>query len=240
MQRGVIMAASAIGQGFGGNYAGGVSFGNNAVNGKDAVGSESNLRNTISRLERERDKYKKENELSKSDVLDKKIGNLDDRIENLQKRLDRMKSEEDNGECETCKNRKYQDESDDPSVSFQTASKISKGGAEAAVRSHEYEHVNHNQAKADREGKEIVYQSVIIKHGICPECGDTYVAGGETTTVTRSKPQAQEVQQAQQGQQTEQAQQGQQPQPPERSDERFSVGLRDMEQSMGNLLNMLV
>lgn len=209
------MAASAIGQGFGGNFAGGILFGNNVANGKNAVGSESNLRDTISRLEQERDKYKKENEQSKSDILDRKIGNLEDRISNLQKRLDKIKSEENNGECETCKNRKYQDESDDPSVSFQTASKISKGGAEAAVRGHEYEHVNHNQAKADREGKEIVYQSVIIKHGICPECGDTYVAGGETTTVTRDKPQ-------------------------ERTDERFNVGLTDMQQNMGNLLNMLV
>ena len=206
------MAATAIGQG---NNFTGISFGSNTANGKKAVGSESNLRDTISRLEQERDKYKKENEQSKSDILDKKIGNLENRIENLQKRLDKMKSKEDNGECETCKNRRYQDESDDPSVSFQTASKISKGGAEAAVRGHEYEHVNHNQAKADREGKEIVYQSVVIKHGICPECGDTYVAGGETTTVTRDKPQT-------------------------HTDERFNVGLTDMQQNMGNLLNMLV
>lgn len=207
------MAAAAIGQG--GNFAGGVLFGNNAANGKGAVGSESNLRDTISRLEQERDKYKKENEQSKSDILDRKIGNLENRISNLQKRLDRIKSEEDNGECETCKNRKYQDESDDPGVSFKSASKISKGGAEAAVRGHEYEHVNRNQAKAEREGKEIVYQSVIIKHGICPECGDSYVAGGETTTVTRTKPQ-------------------------ERTDERFNVGLTDTQQNMGNLLNMVV
>lgn len=206
------MAAAAIGQG--GNFSG-VSFGSGVTGGKNAVGSESNLRDTISRLEQERDKYKKENEQSKSDILDRKIGNLENRIENLQKRLDKIKSEEDNGECETCKNRKYQDESDDPGVSFKSASKIGKGGAEAAVRGHEYEHVNRNQAKAEREGKEIVYQSVIIKHAICPECGDSYVAGGETTTVTRDKPE-------------------------ERTDERFNVGLTDMQQNMGNLLNMLV
>lgn len=118
-------------------------------------------------------------------------------------------------ECETCKNRKYQDGSDDPGVSFKSAAKISKGSAEATVRGHEYEHVNRNQAKADREGKEIVYQSVIIKHGICPECGDVYVTGGETTTVTRDKPQ-------------------------EHTDERFNVGLVDMQQNMGHLLDMLV
>ena len=26
---------------------------------------------------------------------------------------------------------------------------------------------------------------MIIKHAICPECGSTYVSGGETTTVTK-------------------------------------------------------
>lgn len=201
------MAASAIG--FGGNSGAGFDLSVSAGKGK-GVGSESNLRDTISRLEQERDKYRKENEQNKSDILDRKIGNLENRISNLQKRLDKIKAE-DNGECETCKNRKYQDQSDDPGVSFKTASKVSAGGAEAAVRGHEQEHVTRNQAKADREGKEVVYQSVVIKHAICPECGDTYVAGGETTTVTRSKP-----------------------------DERFNVGLVDTQQNMGNLLNMLV
>ncbi len=198
--------AAAIGFGNSGEFNYSVSSGTNG-------GSESNLRDTISRLEQERDKYQKENEQSKSELLDKKINNLENRIDNLQKRLDKIKAE--NGECETCKNRKYQDESDDPGVSFKSAAKVSKGGAEAAVRGHEYEHVSRNQAKADREGKEVVYQSVVIKHGICPECGDTYVAGGETTTVTRDKPQ-------------------------ENTDERFNVGLVDMQQNMGHLLNMLV
>lgn len=201
------MAASAIGFGSSGGFNYSVSSGTDS-------GSESNLRDTINRLEQERDKYRKENEQSKSDLLDKKINNLENRIDNLQKRLDKIKAEDD-GECETCKNRKYQDESDDPGVSFKSAAKVSKGGAEAAVRGHEYEHVSRNQAKADREGKEVVYQSVVIKHGICPECGDTYVTGGETTTVTRDKPQ-------------------------EHTDERFNVGLVDMQQNMGHLLNMLV
>lgn len=205
--RGDIMAASAIGFGNSGGLPISSGLGKR-------LGSESDLRDTISRLEQERDKYRKENEQSKSDLLDRKINNLENRIDNLQKRLDKIKAEDD-GECETCKNRKYQDESDDPGVSFKSAAKVSKGGAEAAVRGHEYEHVSRNQAKADREGKEVVYQSVVIKHGICPECGDTYVTGGETTTVTRDKPQ-------------------------EHTDERFNVGLVDMQQNMGHLLNMLV
>lgn len=206
-------AVGFSGNSFGHGVGNSVGFPSGASNGKN-VNFEDNIRNTIDRLEQERDKYKKENEQNRSDLLDKKIGNLENRIENLQKRLDKIKAEDD-GECETCKNRKYQDESDDPGVSFKSAAKVSKGGAEAAVRGHEQEHVTRNQAKADREGKEVVYQSVVIKRAICPECGDTYVAGGETTTVTRSKPQ-------------------------EQTDERFNVGLVDMQQNMGNLLNMLV
>lgn len=89
-------------------------------------------------------------------------------------------------ECQTCKNRRYQDESNDSSVSYQNPTKISSAAAASAVKAHEMEHVRNNQVKARQEGKEIVSQYVRIKTGICPECGDTYVAGGETVTVTRT------------------------------------------------------
>ncbi|RQD72539.1 MAG: hypothetical protein D5S00_00610 [Tindallia sp. MSAO_Bac2] len=88
-------------------------------------------------------------------------------------------------ECETCENRKYKDDSDDPSVSFQTPTAISPEQAPAAVLAHEYEHVRNEQAKADREGREVVYQSVVLHGGICPDCGKPYISGGETRTVTR-------------------------------------------------------
>lgn len=153
----------------------------------DKPKSKNEIRDTISRLERQRDEYKRQNEENSDALTDKRIKNLENRINNLQSRMDKMKSEDNNGECQTCENRRYQDGSDDPGVSFKSASKIS-GNAEAAVRGHEQEHVSRNRAKADREGKEIVYQSVVIKHAICPECGKNYVAGGETTTVTRTKP----------------------------------------------------
>ncbi|MCL2539202.1 MAG: hypothetical protein FWE66_02575 [Oscillospiraceae bacterium] len=94
-------------------------------------------------------------------------------------------------ECQTCANRRYQDQSDDPGVSFQTPSKISPEAAPSAVMSHELEHVSREKASADREGKEVLSQTVTIKYAICPECGRTYVAGGETRTVTRDKPEAQ-------------------------------------------------
>lgn len=92
----------------------------------------------------------------------------------------------DSFECQTCKNRKYQDGSDDSGVSFQTPTKVDPKAAGAAVRSHEQEHVSRNQAKADREGNEVVSQSVTIHTGICPECGKVFVSGGTTRTVTRS------------------------------------------------------
>lgn len=146
--------------------------------------SKESITDTIARLERERDKLDREDERANSE----RINNLENRIGNLQKRLEKLKSEENDGECETCKNRRYQDASDDPGVSFKSASKIAPGNVGAAVRSHEQEHVVRERAKAEREDREVVSQSVVIKTAICPECGKSYVAGGETTTVTRSKP----------------------------------------------------
>ena len=50
-------------------------------------------------------------------------------------------------ECETCKNRKYQDGSDEM-VSFKSATHISPQSAASAVRSHEQEHVANAYKKA--------------------------------------------------------------------------------------------
>jgi hypothetical protein len=89
-------------------------------------------------------------------------------------------------DCQTCKERKYKDVSDDSSVSFQTPTKLSPGEAEGAVRAHEQQHVSHEQADAKQEGREVVSQNVVIHYDVCPECGRVYVAGGTTTTVTRN------------------------------------------------------
>ena len=91
-------------------------------------------------------------------------------------------------ECQTCKNRKYQDGSDDPGVSFKTPTNVAPEQAAAAVRGHEQEHVVREQAKAQREDRRVVSQSVTIHTEICPECGDVYVSGGTTRTVTKSNP----------------------------------------------------
>lgn len=95
------------------------------------------------------------------------------------------KSRFDSYECETCENRRYQDGSDDSGVSSQTPTKFSPETAAARVRSHEQEHVVRNQAKAEREGDEIVSQSVRLHTDICPECGKVYVSGGVTETTIK-------------------------------------------------------
>jgi len=84
-------------------------------------------------------------------------------------------------ECETCKNRKYQDGSDEM-VSFKAASHVSPGAAGAAVRSHEQEHVSNAYKKASQNNGKVLQASVQIHTSVCPECGRSYVSGGTTST----------------------------------------------------------
>lgn len=93
------------------------------------------------------------------------------------------------GECQTCERRKYQDGSDDPGVSFKTPTNLSPEQAAAAVRGHEQEHVVREQAKAAREDRRVVSQSVTLHTDICPECGRVYVSGGVTRTTTAADTQ---------------------------------------------------
>ena len=88
------------------------------------------------------------------------------------------------GECQTCENRRYVDQSDDSSVSFQTPTKISPGQAASAVASHEREHIANDRAEAEREGRRVVSQSVSMTMASCPECGTMYVSGGSARTVS--------------------------------------------------------
>lgn len=99
----------------------------------------------------------------------------------------------DRNECQTCKNRRYQDGSNDPGVSFKTPGKIDPSASQSRVRAHEYEHVFRERSKALREGREVVSQSVMLHTGICPECGRAYVSGGTTRTVTRKSQELDEI-----------------------------------------------
>ena len=203
---------------------------------ENAPSSKENISSTVAKLEKERDKLKQAQELTSSNVIGKRISNLENRISSLRKRLDRLKAEEDNGECQTCKNRKYRDESDDPGVSFKSASKVDKGAAGAAVRSHEQEHVVRERAKAEREGREVVSQNVVIKTAICPECGSSYVAGGETTTVTRIKVDGagKPVDDVNHAFNEQSFSEG------GNSDERFSVGMYDEQREKGRFFDVTV
>ena len=146
----------------------------------------TNIQRKLPELKKQREEYYNSgSRVTDKSALDNKIASLDRRISTLENRLEKLNDQK--GECETCKNRKYQDGSDDPGVSFKSASKVAPEAAASAVRGHEMEHVYRNRAKAEREGREVVSQSVVLKTGICPECGKAYISGGETKTVTKAK-----------------------------------------------------
>ncbi len=87
-------------------------------------------------------------------------------------------------ECQTCKERKYQDGSDE-NVSFKSAQHISPEAAAARVRGHEQEHVSNAYTKAAQDGGKVINASVSIHTAVCPECGRTYVSGGTTHTMIK-------------------------------------------------------
>lgn len=85
-------------------------------------------------------------------------------------------------ECETCRQRKYQDGSNEGDVSFKAPGHISPQASAGTVRAHEQEHVNNAYEKAAKEGGRVRSATVSLRTEICPECGTSYVAGGETRT----------------------------------------------------------
>lgn len=88
-------------------------------------------------------------------------------------------------ECQTCKNRKYQDGSNEM-VSFKTPGNIRPEESYAKVMAHEKEHVSNAIAEGNEKNKELVSVSVSLKTAICPECGRAYIAGGVTSTTMRT------------------------------------------------------
>lgn len=94
-------------------------------------------------------------------------------------------------ECQTCKNRKYVDGSNEADVSFKTPTHISPRNSAAMVMSHEQMHVSNARQEDGKDNAELVSASVRLKTAVCPECGTTYVAGGVTNTTikyTESNP----------------------------------------------------
>ncbi len=83
-------------------------------------------------------------------------------------------------QCQTCKERKYVDGSNDSNVSFQTPTHISPAASFTAVSAHEQEHVANAYSKGNQEGNRFISASVSLKMAVCPECGTPYISGGTT------------------------------------------------------------
>ncbi len=97
---------------------------------------------------------------------------------------DSLRGKEPGEECQTCKNRKYKDGSNE-NVSFKAASHISPEAAASRVRAHEGKHVANAYSKAAQKGGEVLSVSVRLETAVCPECGKNYVSGGTTSTRIR-------------------------------------------------------
>lgn len=86
--------------------------------------------------------------------------------------------------CLTCQERRYVDQSADGTVSFQMPTNIAPEAAKALIAAHEMEHIANERDNAERNGREVVSESVTIHTAICPECGMIYIAGGQAETIT--------------------------------------------------------
>jgi hypothetical protein len=110
-----------------------------------------------------------------------------------EKKAGRRSSPED---CETCKNRKYQDGSNESNVSFKAPSHISPQSSGAAVRSHENEHVSNAYKSAAQGDGQVLSATVTIHTAVCPECGRSYISGGKTNTMIKYTNESNPYQQA--------------------------------------------
>lgn len=90
------------------------------------------------------------------------------------------------GECQTCKNRKYVDGSNEGDVSFKTPGHIAPETSASTVMSHEMEHVSNAIAEGSKPNKQLVSATVTLHTSVCPECGRVYVSGGTTHTTIRT------------------------------------------------------
>ncbi|MFW5650266.1 MAG: hypothetical protein ACOCNC_02620 [Acetivibrio ethanolgignens] len=95
---------------------------------------------------------------------------------------DAVEKSEKKGECQTCKNRKYVDGSNEGNVSFKTPGHISPEASGAVVMAHEKEHVANAVNEGNKANKELISATVSLQMAVCPECGRAYVAGGTTRT----------------------------------------------------------
>lgn len=106
-----------------------------------------------------------------------KVRGIDPLAENNSPYAEKVKPQE----CQTCKSRKYVDQSDE-NVSYKAPSHISPEASFAAVSAHEQEHVSNAVSTGNQNGNKLISASVTLKMAVCPECGKPYIAGGVTNT----------------------------------------------------------
>ena len=85
-------------------------------------------------------------------------------------------------DCQTCRERKYQDGSNESDVSFKAPGHIAPQASAATVMAHEQQHVSNAYQKAAEKQGRVVSCSVSLHTAVCPECGTVYVSGGTTST----------------------------------------------------------
>ncbi len=78
------------------------------------------------------------------------------------------------------------DGSNEGDVSFKTPGHIDPSQSYGRVMAHEKEHMANAREKTSGGDARLVSASISLKYGVCPECGRTYVAGGETRTLIES------------------------------------------------------
>jgi hypothetical protein len=112
--------------------------------------------------------------------------NKDTENEDVKKDDTKKNGRVDKEECQTCKNRKYVDGSNESDVSFKSPAHINPNNAASVVMGHEQEHMANAIAEGSADNKELVSASITLKTSVCPECGRTYVSGGVTHTTIRT------------------------------------------------------
>jgi len=85
-------------------------------------------------------------------------------------------------ECKTCRERKYQDGSNETDVSFKAPGHIAPEASASTVMAHERMHVANAYQSASQKNGHVVSCSVSLHTSVCPECGRSYVSGGTTST----------------------------------------------------------
>jgi len=78
------------------------------------------------------------------------------------------------------------DGSNEFNVSFKAPGHISPEDSAAKVMAHEQQHVANAIAEGSKPNKELISATVSLHTSVCPECGRTYVSGGNTHTVIRT------------------------------------------------------